>query len=189
TGTVLTVTYSALPDDNYALTLVSGGANFTDLAGNALDGEFIGSYPSGNGTAGGNFVIGLSLDPGTQAYPTPLSAQAPLGSLIYDPSLTGTIAFVGDTDGFTLAVDPGQTISVLVSSSATGFQPTVQLLNPSNVVIGSASAAVPGQNALLQTIPASAGGAYTVVVGSIAGSVGLYTVQVTLNAAQENEGN
>jgi hypothetical protein len=79
-GTVLTLNYAGLPDDSYTLTLVAGaigGTNFTDVAGNALDGEFSGTFPSGNGAAGGNFVIGFSMDPGTEAYPTPLTAKAP----------------------------------------------------------------------------------------------------------------
>src|SRR5262249_27022457 len=45
-----------------------------------------------------------------------------------------------------------------------------------------------GQNALVQTIPAAAAGAYTVVVSGAGGTTGLYTVQLTLNAALENEG-
>src|SRR5262249_17223187 len=76
-GTVLTLPYPRLPDDSYTLTLLSGasgGGNFTDAAGNALDGEFSGAFPSGNGTAGGNFVIGFTLDPGTLAHPTPLAS-------------------------------------------------------------------------------------------------------------------
>ena len=42
-GTVLTLNYANLPDDQYTLTLVAGttgGTNLTDVAGNALDGEF-----------------------------------------------------------------------------------------------------------------------------------------------------
>src|SRR5207249_3938972 len=60
-GTVLTLNYTGLPEDTYTLTLVSGangGTNFTDVVGNALDGEFAGTFPSGNGVPGGNFVIG-----------------------------------------------------------------------------------------------------------------------------------
>jgi hypothetical protein len=37
----------------YVVAALSGG--IADVAGNALDGEFNGSYPSGNGTAGGDF--------------------------------------------------------------------------------------------------------------------------------------
>src|SRR5262249_20055435 len=55
-GTALTITYGALSDDAYTMTLTSGttGATFRDAANNALDGEVTGALPSGNGTAGGN---------------------------------------------------------------------------------------------------------------------------------------
>ncbi len=122
-GTVLTINYTGLPDDSYKLTLfsgVTGGTNFTDAVGNAMDGEFSGTFPSGNGTPGGDFVIGFNTDLPTEAYPAP-TAKTPAGSLIYDPSLTRTIAFSGDTDSFTLNVDPGQTISVLVDPAGSPF--------------------------------------------------------------------
>src|SRR5262249_13777516 len=77
-GTVLTLTYASLPEDNYTLTLLSGtsgGSNFTDASGNALDGEFSGSFPSGNGSPGGDFVTTFSMDMTTAAFPTPLVAK------------------------------------------------------------------------------------------------------------------
>ena len=54
----------------YLLTILSGG--ITDVAGNALDGEFYGSFPSGNGTPGGNFTAGLSAIHNTVFAPTPI---------------------------------------------------------------------------------------------------------------------
>jgi hypothetical protein len=191
-GTVLTLTYSNLPDDNYTLTLLSGtsgGLKFTDAAGNALDGEFSGSFPSGDGIAGGNFVIGFSMDPGTEAYPAPLTAQLPPGSLIYSNTLTRVIAFAVDTDAFTLGVDPGQTLSVLLNGTTAGLQPTVQLLDPSNNLLATAMAAAAGQPVFLNTSAVSAPGTYTITVGGAAGTTGLYTVQVILNAALEAENN
>jgi hypothetical protein len=41
----------------YIFTVFSGGIR--DVAGNALDGEFYGFFPSGNNVPGGNFVAGL----------------------------------------------------------------------------------------------------------------------------------
>jgi hypothetical protein len=44
-------------EDTYRVTLVGTGPTMIrDLGGNALDGEFSGAFPSGNGTQGGNFV-------------------------------------------------------------------------------------------------------------------------------------
>ena len=64
---------AALTDDTYQVRLLgNGGTVIMDLDGNALDGEYPGSFPSGDGTAGGDFqsrfsvttpvVIGPTLD-------------------------------------------------------------------------------------------------------------------------------
>src|SRR5262249_22269068 len=111
-----------------------------------------------------------------------------LGSLIYDPSITRVIAFAGDTDSFTLAVDPGQTITVLVTPTTAALQPTVELRDPSSTVVGSATASAAGQKALIQTATATTAGTYSITVGGAASTTGLYTAQVILNAAQEEEG-
>src|SRR5262249_24596269 len=107
---------------------------------------------------------------------------------IYDPSIVRTIAFAGDTDSFTLNVDPGQTNAVVVTPTTATLQPTVTLLDPSSNVVGSATAGAPGQKALIQAVPTATGGHYTNTVGSAGGTAGLYTAQVILNAAQEAEG-
>jgi hypothetical protein len=193
-GTVLTLNYANLPDDNYTLTLiagVSGGTNFTDVAGNALDGEFSGTFPSGNGVPGGNFVIMFNVDAGStpQAYP-PLTAVQPLGGLIYDPSVTGTIAFAGDTDSYTIAVDAGQSLAVLVTPGTAALQPTVELRDPSNVVVASATAPAAGKPVFLNpTGTPTVSGTYTITIGGAGGTTGLYTAQVYLNAALEAENN
>jgi hypothetical protein len=60
-------------NDTYRVTLRGGApAAILDLAGNALDGEFSGSFPSGNGSAGGDFVAEFRV--GVQ--PTLQSIQA-----------------------------------------------------------------------------------------------------------------
>src|SRR5262249_21679277 len=85
--------------------------------------------------------------------------------------------------------DPGQTMSVLVTPTAAGLQPMVTLLDPFGSAIGTATAGAAGQKALLQATATPSGGTYSIVVGSAGGTTGAYTVQVTLNAALENEGN
>lgn len=48
--------------DTYQVTLAGSGATvIRDLGGNALDGEFSGSFPSGNATAGGDFVATFTI--------------------------------------------------------------------------------------------------------------------------------
>ena len=82
------------------MTLAAG--KVTDTFGNLNPAAFSASYVT---------------DIGTVAYPVPLVAKPPAGSLIYDPSTSGIINFAGDTDQFTLNIDPGQTITVLVDST------------------------------------------------------------------------
>lgn len=189
-GKVLTISYSNLPEDKYSLSLIAGANgsdNFTDLAGNALDGEFTGTFPSGNGVSGGDFKIGFTADASNEAFPLPLSAHDPAGSLIYSTSLTRSIVVSGVTDKFTLAVDAGQTISVLVTPNTPSLKPMAQLLDPLNTIIAGGSATAAGRNALLQTVTATSGGTYTVAVGGAASTTGSYTVEVILNAALESE--
>jgi hypothetical protein len=48
---------STMVNDTYRVTLVgTGPATIQDLDANSLDGEFAGTFPSGDGAAGGNFV-------------------------------------------------------------------------------------------------------------------------------------
>jgi hypothetical protein len=51
-----------LADDTYQVRLAGSGASIImDLDANALDGEYSGSFPSGDGTAGGDFLAQFSL--------------------------------------------------------------------------------------------------------------------------------
>jgi hypothetical protein len=55
---VLDLSTTASIEDTYRVTLVGAGSTtILDLDGNALDGEFSGGLPSGDGTQGGNFVM------------------------------------------------------------------------------------------------------------------------------------
>jgi hypothetical protein len=156
---------------------VANGTAYADWTGNTATGQqiFFDKFP----------VTGSA----TAAYPTPLGPVAPEGSLVYDPGTKGLISFVNPVNNFTLNVSPGQTVTVLVTAASPGLQPSVQLLSPSSTVLGSVTAAAAGQNALLQTVPAAGGGVYTIQVSGAGGTTGFYSVQVTLNAAVENEGN
>ncbi|MCH9695629.1 MAG: Ig-like domain-containing protein [Gammaproteobacteria bacterium] len=51
-----------LADDTYRVRLLGSGAtNIMDLDANALDGEFSGTFPSGDGSAGGDFEASFTL--------------------------------------------------------------------------------------------------------------------------------
>ena len=184
----LQLRFSNLVDDMYTLTLASGSGRFQDLVGNALDGEahtpF--SLPSGDHSPGGNFIVHFAADISVGAFPTPLIAQAPMGSLIYEGSTNGAIGTDSDTDSFTISLDAGQTLTLAAVPSST-LQPVLTIVGPGGVNVGPITATAAGKQALLQTIAATAVGTYTVTVGSAGGSSGLYSLQLVLNAALEEE--
>jgi hypothetical protein len=139
------------------------------------------------GNIGTAFAGTYVVDIGTVPFPTPLLAKNPPGSLIYDPSVAGNVGFAGDTDSFTLSVDPAQTITAIVTGAG-GLQASIELRDPQSTLIGGATAAAAGQPAVLQTAPAATGGTYTLTVSGVGGGTGNYSVQIFLNAARELEG-
>src|SRR5262249_8982581 len=128
------------------------------------------------------------VDVGTAPVPTPLTSEAPRGSLIYDTSLAGLINFAQDTDTFTVSLDAGQTVTLLVTPTADGLRPTVRLVGPDGGGLASATASAAGHPALRQTVRARDAGTYRIVVGGANSTAGGYTVKLTLNAAVETEG-
>jgi hypothetical protein len=187
----LSVDFPALPEGDYTLVLLSGTGRLQDLVGNALDANSV-TWPippnvSGDGVPGGNLHVPFELDVVTAAYPTPLEGVLPHGSCIYDPAQDGRISFVGDTDAYTLDLADGQNLSLVVTPDA-GLTPTVELRDPSDAVLGSATAAAAGETVMLQTVPMVGAGTYTIVVGEAGGVTGYYTLEAVLNAAVEFEG-
>jgi hypothetical protein len=76
-------------EDTYRVRLIgTGPAVILDLGGNALDGEFSGAFPSGNGTAGGNFSAEFDVE-GIQ--PTLQSIQ----EHVFTPACSGCHSGVG----------------------------------------------------------------------------------------------
>jgi hypothetical protein len=72
----------ALADDSYRVTLFGSGASFImDLDGNALDGEFSGTFPSGDDIAGGDFTATFSL-----ATPSSGATLDALQASVFTPS-------------------------------------------------------------------------------------------------------
>src|SRR5262249_50684156 len=111
TNTV-TITFDSLPEGTYTLDLNAFG--FRDLAGNPLDGTPSSPLPSGDGSGGDDYVLNFSVDVASTAYPLPLQGKAPPGSLIYDPVAVGLFNFTGDTDSYTIALNPGQRLTAVL---------------------------------------------------------------------------
>jgi len=189
-GSKLILEFAGLPEDDYRLTLKSGDGQFEDPLGFDLDGEPAFPMPpntSGNGVPGGDFVVEFHLDQFLGPYPTPLEAKQPAGSLIYDPSLSGSVLTPSDFDLYSIELDADQTISLLMEALSPGLVPLVQVFAlGGGAMIGSATAAA-GETALLQTVTASTADTYLIAFRSSGGTTGDYEAQLTLNAALEEE--
>ena len=186
----LTLSYDSLPDDAFQLTLTSGDEAFEDLMGRDLDGEPL-AFPlppnvSGDGVVGGDFVVNFVTDQGVLPFPVPLEAVEPLGSQVYQGEALATIRTAGDADSFTIDVDAGQVITVVVDGESS-LQATVELRDPGNTLIGSATAVAVGEDVVLQTAAAASSGTYTVTIAGAGATTGDYKVQFVLNAAVEEE--
>ena len=85
----------ALPDDTYRVRLLGDGASFImDIDAQALDGEFSGTFPSGDGVQGGDFEATFTLTTAT-ASPTLDYIQATL----FGPTCAAAGCHTGPTGG------------------------------------------------------------------------------------------
>jgi subtilisin family serine protease len=125
----------------------------------------------------------------TEAVPwtSPFVPITPEGSLIYEATVDGIVNPAADVDEFTIEVDPNQTVTAIVIPDA-GLRAALTVSTAS----GSASALAGGigQNAVVQTVAAPAGGGpVTISVASAGSTTGSYRIQVLLNAAAGEPGN
>jgi hypothetical protein len=137
---------SVLPGNTtvrFTITATAEGALTASIPATAITDAF--------GNLGTAFTGTYVVDIGTVPYPTPLLAKNPVGSLIYDPSITGNIGFANDKDSFTISLDPEQTVTAVVTGTG-GLKASVKLVkSPFNTTVGTATAAAANQPALLQT--------------------------------------
>ena len=118
---------------------------------------------------------------------SPLQPVGPLGGLVYESSVSARISPNGDKDVFTIDLDPGQTISVVVDPAGS-LKPVVTLVEPDGASTTTVSATNVGQSVAIQSLGPTSTGTYTITVRSVDGaSSGDYVLQVILNAAVEQE--
>ncbi len=76
---------ASLGDDTYRVRLLGdGGTVIQDIDGNALDGEFSGTFPSGDGTAGGDFESTFTLTTATSG-----ATLDEIQAAVFTPSCAG----------------------------------------------------------------------------------------------------
>ncbi len=110
---VFDLTGVALVDDTYRVTLSGNGANMImDLDANALDGEFSGAFPSGNGAQGGDFIAQFTL----QTAPLPVTVV----SLTPAPNATLQTPPTQITAGFSRDLDPATVNATTFTLTASG---------------------------------------------------------------------
>jgi len=180
----LTVEFPTLPEDAYTLTLVSGPDAFTDLLGNALDGEMstltIPPAVSGDGQAGGDYVVHFDVDNRTTTA-QPFVRMEPLGSGVFvsRPNI-GRINIPDDRDDVSFLAGPGETISAIVAPDR--HEATLRV---SLVGTGTVYSAAPGEPVVFPaTAIATAGTHWLRIDGD---SVTPYRVTLFRNAALEAE--
>ncbi len=143
----------------------------------------------------GNLATGFSSSFLTDTERVPLTALEglmPQGSLVYTQTMEGTID-PGDVDEFSITVDSGQTVAVLLKTDEF-LQARVEILS-SDRAITNAQATSGGQSLVVQTDPVRGrlvGGRptqsdFVVRVEGVDNSSGRYSMQLLLNAAFEEE--
>ncbi len=109
-------------NDTYQVTLIgSGGTTIQDLDANALDGEFSGAFPSGDGAAGGDFIAEFTVD-GIQATLTSIQEN------IFTPTCSGCHSGPGGSAGLDLSSISASFMALVnIASSQVG---ALSLVNP-----------------------------------------------------------
>lgn len=162
------------------------------INGVAGEGQLTITLPAGAVSSAGSapnvqFISTIAMDVNTTAFPTPLAAAAPRGSLIFSGSTTGAVNTSSDTDSYTITLDAGQVLSVSASPSSS-LRVGVALTGPGGVNLA-ASGAAAGQSAIIQSASIAQGGVYTLAVSSPNSTTGDYTLRLDLNAAVDVEPN
>ena len=113
-------------NDTYRITLSGSGAvKILDLSGNALDGEYTGTLPSGNGTAGGDFVATFTV--GT-VQPTLQSIQ----DSVFTPICSGCHTGAGTSLPSSMNLSNATASRAALVSVVSVEKPGVQRVAPSN---------------------------------------------------------
>ena len=151
----------------YRLSLVAGGLQ--NPFGTPLDGN-------GDGTAGDSFQTFFRI------APSPPMALHPLGSLVYQQELAGSIGSTGESDGYSIELDADQTLTVDVLGAG-GLDPGLRVTDPNGAVLFDNTTT----DATAQLLPVVVAGEYQIEVSGLNNSTGTYEVRVILNAAVEEE--
>ena len=114
-----------LTDDTYQVQLLGSGASLIlDIDANALDGEFSGAFPSGDGSAGGDFAAEFSV----VTPPSGLSFDQ-IQTQVFTPTCTNVGCHSGTSPPGGLNLEAGNSFSLLVGV-ASAEVPTLFRVDP-----------------------------------------------------------
>ena len=178
----LRLTFASPADAPYTMNLNLDA--FYDTFGNPLSA----------GSSGG-YSLAFYVDSDTVAFPTPLNAETPAGSLIYDGEIQGGMfeydsgSVQLDVDRYNIQLDANQRIAVAVTPIDSGLWARVDLLDPQLNWIAGSDASGPGQIAFLNNIAINDAGTYQIVVSNQPDTTtsGRFRLGIQLNAAGEEE--
>ncbi|MGI9232102.1 MAG: hypothetical protein ACR2RD_00590 [Woeseiaceae bacterium] len=115
----------AVPDDTYRVRLLGSGPSIIlDLDAGALDGEFSGSFPSGDGSEGGDFEATFSV-----VTPTSGVTLADIQASVFTPSCATSGCHSGSSPPQNLRLDDGFSLGNLVGVPS-GEVPTINRVEP-----------------------------------------------------------
>jgi hypothetical protein len=135
---------------------------------------------TGGGSLSDTDTVGITVNMVPKEFPVLLEAVAPKGSLIYKGATTDVFGATGDVDKFTIQVDEGQTVSVLMTPQNASIIGRVELFDPSGTSLGWTRSPFAGRLALLQSAPIQAIGTYSLDLTALSGS-GPYDLLLVLN--------
>lgn len=176
--------FTNVPEGDYTLTVRGADGAIEDLVGNDLDGEAFGpaldGTLTGNGVAGGNYSVDISVDRTTTGALQPFVALEPLGGLIAASlNNVGLINGAGDQDVIEFVIEGGQTLSAVVTPADPNVRLSVQLVGVTGVV----TAASPGAPVALPLTAVPAAALYELRISGDARSA--FSLDVIVNAAVE----
>ena len=117
----------------------------------------------------------------------PLTVLGTLGWQAYQGNMSATMNPSSDTDDFTISLEAGGNVTILVEPTAgSPLRPRMELFDPTNGLIGTAVAATPGTPATL-SLTVTTAGTYTVRVATAGGTAGNYTIRVVMNATRDSD--
>jgi hypothetical protein len=114
-----------MPDDTYRVRLLgSGGSVILDIDANALDGEFGGTFPSGDGTEGGDFEATFTV-----TTPPSGATLADIQASVFTPTCATAGCHSGGAPAAGMSLEDGQTFNNVVGVPSVGM-PSLDRVEP-----------------------------------------------------------